>query len=70
MIWNDPGLAIPWPLAGAGPNLSAKDRLYGTLASPPSANLDLVRSIQGGLSRGAAQTGMSIASRRSKHAFT
>ena len=39
VIWNDPGLAIPWPLARVEPNLSAKDRLYETLASRPAGDL-------------------------------
>ena len=34
IIWNDPILAIPWPIAT--PILSAKDRLYTSLAEMES----------------------------------
>ena len=33
LIWDDPALAIPWPLAGAAPTQSAKDRTYGPLSA-------------------------------------
>ena len=39
VIWNDPQLAIPWPLDGGTPTLSAKDAGYGTLATRPRAEL-------------------------------
>ena len=39
VIWNDPGLGIPWPLATPEPQLSPKDRLYGTLATRPESDL-------------------------------
>jgi dTDP-4-dehydrorhamnose 3,5-epimerase len=39
IAWDDPQLAIPWPLDGAAPTLSAKDRAYGTLATRPEADL-------------------------------
>jgi dTDP-4-dehydrorhamnose 3,5-epimerase len=32
LIWNDPALAIPWPLNGAEALVSQKDRLLPTLA--------------------------------------
>lgn len=31
VIWNDPNLALPWPLAGQQPILSPKDELLGPL---------------------------------------
>ena len=39
IAWDDPALAIPWPLAGQAPLLSDKDRRYGTLATRPQADL-------------------------------
>lgn len=40
IIWNDPALAIGWPIEpGAQPALSAKDRGYGTLATRPAEEL-------------------------------
>ncbi len=39
IIWNDPDLAIPWPLDGAAPTLSPKDGAYGTLATRPNGDL-------------------------------
>jgi dTDP-4-dehydrorhamnose 3,5-epimerase len=39
IIWNDPALQIAWPLQGATPLLSNKDRAYGTLAALPEADL-------------------------------
>ena len=35
IIWNDPGLGIPWPLDGREPVLSGKDATYPTLADSP-----------------------------------
>lgn len=39
IAWNDPGLAIAWPLAGAQPMLSEKDRRFGPLTGVPPADL-------------------------------
>lgn len=39
VIWNDPDLAIAWPLDGHTPQLSRKDAAYGTLATRPAADL-------------------------------
>lgn len=32
VVWNDPGLALPWPLDGRQPTLSAKDPLLPALS--------------------------------------
>jgi dTDP-4-dehydrorhamnose 3,5-epimerase len=32
VIWNDPELNLPWPIAGDGPILSEKDTRLGALA--------------------------------------
>jgi dTDP-4-dehydrorhamnose 3,5-epimerase len=37
VVWNDPDLAIDWPLAGAAPLLSAKDRANPRLAELKSS---------------------------------
>ena len=39
VCWNDPELAIEWPLNGNQPTLSIKDATYGTLSSRPVADL-------------------------------
>jgi dTDP-4-dehydrorhamnose 3,5-epimerase len=39
VIWNDPDLAIAWPLQGGPPILSSKDAAYGTLATRPAEDL-------------------------------
>lgn len=44
IIWNDPALRIEWPLRGATPLLSDKDRAYGTLASRPAADLPVYQA--------------------------
>jgi dTDP-4-dehydrorhamnose 3,5-epimerase len=41
IIWNDPQLAIPWPLDGAEPLLSPKDSAYGLLAEMDENDLPL-----------------------------
>lgn len=42
LAWNDPQLAIDWPLSpGDGPVLSAKDRSYKTLAETPQDELPM-----------------------------
>jgi dTDP-4-dehydrorhamnose 3,5-epimerase len=35
VIWNDPGLALPWPVPPGGPLLSEKDKLLPRLADCP-----------------------------------
>jgi dTDP-4-dehydrorhamnose 3,5-epimerase len=35
VAWNDPALAIPWPLAGRSPILSPRDRTHPLLADLP-----------------------------------
>ncbi len=39
IAWDDPALAISWPLRGARPVLSTKDAAYGTLATRPTGDL-------------------------------
>ncbi len=39
IIWNDPSLAIEWPLGGAEPILSARDRGWPTLADQATSDL-------------------------------
>jgi len=39
VIWNDPDLAIPWPLGGDEAILSPKDAAYGPLADVPECDL-------------------------------
>ena len=36
VMWNDPGIAIDWPLLGSAPQLSAKDQAGALLVSAPS----------------------------------
>jgi dTDP-4-dehydrorhamnose 3,5-epimerase len=36
VIWNDPGLALPWPLPRRGPTLSPKDELLPPLSEAMS----------------------------------
>ncbi|MBT3199919.1 MAG: dTDP-4-dehydrorhamnose 3,5-epimerase [Phycisphaerales bacterium] len=43
IIWNDPQLAIPWPLDGAEPILSPKDAAYGILADMNENDLPILR---------------------------
>jgi dTDP-4-dehydrorhamnose 3,5-epimerase len=35
IAWNDPDLAIPWPIPGMNPSLSDKDRKHPPLSSQP-----------------------------------
>lgn len=39
IAWNDPDLDIPWPLEGAEPILSDRDKQHGTLATRPENDL-------------------------------
>ena len=39
VAWNDPALAIPWPLDGITPQLSARDQRWPTLAAVPIDDL-------------------------------
>lgn len=39
IAWDDPRLAIPWPLAGIDPILSDRDRAWPTLHEAPPARL-------------------------------
>ena len=43
IIWNDPQLAIPWPLDGAEPILSPKDAAYGILADMNENDLPILQ---------------------------
>jgi dTDP-4-dehydrorhamnose 3,5-epimerase len=36
VIWNDPDLALPWPVPPSGPLLSDKDKLLPRLAECPA----------------------------------
>jgi dTDP-4-dehydrorhamnose 3,5-epimerase len=48
IIWNDPQLAIPWPLDGAEPLLSPKDAAYGLLAEMDENDLPLFQENSNG----------------------
>jgi dTDP-4-dehydrorhamnose 3,5-epimerase len=48
IIWNDPQLAIPWPLDGAEPLLSPKDAAYGLLAEMNENDLPLLQENSNG----------------------
>ena len=39
VIWDDPAIAINWPLDGGTPTLSGKDARYAALGSLPEADL-------------------------------
>jgi dTDP-4-dehydrorhamnose 3,5-epimerase len=39
VAWNDPDLAVPWPLLGPEPLLSGRDRTFGPLRTRPAADL-------------------------------
>ncbi len=39
LAWNDPRLAIPWPLGGAAPRLSARDQRHPRLADADPCEL-------------------------------
>jgi dTDP-4-dehydrorhamnose 3,5-epimerase len=39
ITWNDPGIAIEWPLDGRQPILSDRDRSWPNLADVPSSDL-------------------------------
>ena len=42
VIWNDPQVAIAWPLNVERPTLSARDAAFGTLATRPTEDLPLM----------------------------
>jgi dTDP-4-dehydrorhamnose 3,5-epimerase len=44
VIWNDPDLAIAWPLIDPNPIMSEKDLRYGTLRTRPLADLPVHRA--------------------------
>ncbi len=46
IIWNDPDLAIPWPLGDDEPILSPKDAAYGPLAEMDNADLPVMEGWQ------------------------
>ena len=39
IFWDDPAVGVQWPLVNPTPNLSEKDKKYGTLATRPLADL-------------------------------
>ena len=39
LLWNDPAIAIPWPLNGMTPELNQRDAGYPRLADVPSGDL-------------------------------
>ena len=43
IIWNDPELAIPWPLGDSAPILSPKDAAYGPLSAMGENDLPACR---------------------------
>lgn len=47
IIWNDPGVAIEWPLGDIEPILSPKDAAYGPLAEMDQADLPIIREESG-----------------------
>jgi len=41
IVWNDPELAIPWPLGDRTPILSVRDKKFGNLATRPKKDLPI-----------------------------